>query len=52
MSKKENIEKIVDDWIAAYGYVPTIDELKTAYTDGMLVLNDIQENAMAELVAA
>ena len=52
MTRRQEIEQIVDNWIEQYGYVPTIEELKTAYTDGTLVLNDIQENAMAELVAA
>ena len=48
-NKREEIEAIVDDWIDQYGYVPTIEELKTAYAGGELILTDIQENALAQL---
>ena len=48
-NKREEIEAIVDNWMDQYGYVPTIEELKTAYTDGILVLTDIQEDALAQL---
>ena len=50
MSKRQEIEKIVDDWMTRLGYVPTIEELKTAYTSGELVLTDVQEDAMASIV--
>lgn len=49
MTTRQEIESIVDNWISEHGYVPTIDELKTAYTNGSLVLTDVQENAMANL---
>ena len=49
MTRRQEIEQIVDNWIEQYGYVPTIEELKTAYTDGNLTLTDVQEDALAQL---
>ena len=49
MTRRQEIEQIVDNWIEQYGYVPTIEELKIAYTNGELILTDVQEDAMATL---
>lgn len=51
MTQRQEIEAIVDNWIDDCGYIPTIEELKTAYTNGELVLTNVQENAMASLAA-
>lgn len=50
ITRKKQIEAIVDNWINDKGYVPTIEEIMYAYTSGNLILNDIQENALAELL--
>ena len=50
LTRKQQIEAIVDKWISDYGYVPTMEELIQAYTSGEMVLNDIQEDALAQLL--
>ena len=50
MSERKEIEKIVDDWIERFGYVPTLAELKDAYTCGELILTDVQEDAMVSII--
>lgn len=43
-----NISNIQFDWKDKYGYFPTIFELKNAWSDGDLLLSDIQEDCLIQ----
>jgi len=44
------MKTIIKRYIKKFGYVPTIYELYNLYTQGLLKLNDKQENELIQII--
>ena len=44
----QNVSNVHFNWFKMYGYFPTVFELKTAYTNGTLLLTDNEEDCLIQ----